>query len=330
MGRIILPEPAATATSAAAPVVPPAEAAPLAADAEATRVASAAAETPADAQVASDAAPPAAADPSKLERAKAAAAKASADAKRHREFLARQAAANQESERLRAENAALKARTSVLDELEGLSRTDKIAAARRLGLSPREIAQAAIAEGTPEHQQKTLEDRIKADFEAKYGAKFAEQQRFIDSMTQAQQAHAIQQAESALTSKASNAETYPNLSDLPPIMVLELVRSTTRGMSPEQAAMTTHEDLLQFLEIKTAEHRKARSAASSPAASTVSPPNAAAGATQPRTQTNGATGDDKLPDDWESWSDSRQRRYMASQLDKKLAAKAPAPKTATK
>lgn len=327
MGRTILPDPTPAPVAPSAPVttvatpeaqagaVPPAPAAAEGVTAVAAGVegATGAAAAPTVVETAEQVA--------KGERGRKAAEAAMANAKRHREGLARAAQQNQETQRLREENARLQASTRAWEELQQLSQTDKIAAAKRLGFTPGEIARAAIAEGTPEHSAKALREEIAREFEEKYGKRLTDQQAVIDGWTNQQRAAAQAQAEKAVTSAAGDATKYPNLADLSPTFVLELARAVVAQTPPEQRALITNDDLLHFLESQQAEHRKGRASTSPAASPTVATPNGQAGSPQPRTQTNGAKGTPAAlvtPEGWDEWSDGKQKRWMSEHLSKSL------------
>ncbi len=325
MGRTILPDPPAppVTTPAATAVATPPPGAGVSPPA-ATEVASGAAATAEGAPPAE----PAAVEPSKLERARAAAARATEDAKRHRLRQQQQADSQRQFAEMRAENERLKARAAFADEIEGLSKSDKIAAARRLGLSPMEVAQAALAEGKPEHAVERMRADLEKQFEAKYGSKLAEQQRFIEQMTTQQRQAAVVQAEEQFVKLAGDEAKYPIVSDMPPLMVLELGRKFMSDLPPEQRALVTYEDLLTFMERKYAEHRETRKKPTGEAVvPPVSSPKEAAGSTQSRTQANGAKGalgPIVTPEGFEGWSDRRQKNWMVAEIDKRRAvAKSP-------
>lgn len=170
-----------------------------------------------------------------------------------------------------------------------------------------------------------------------------QQQQFIDNMSRAQQQQAVSSAESNISKAAADAKRYPFLSEQPPLIVLELVRNIVGGLVPAERDELTRNlfastperqsevigNMLGFLESRHAEHKQARSAQTSSAGSTVTSPNEQAGTSQPRTQTNGATGTpDATPPDFEKWSDRKQNQWMAEQLKKRKAVTQP--KTATK
>lgn len=326
MGRTILPDP--TPAPVVAPSAPMTTAATPEAGAAPPAPVEGAGTVAAGAEGATGAAPPPVAEETPEQVAKGVRAKAAADAamaaaKRARENVARQQTQDREREQLRQENARLTAEQATWREFQQLSQTDKIAAARRLGLTPGEITKAAIAEGTPEHSAKALREEIAREFEDKYGKQLTEQQKLIDGWTNAQRAAAQRSAESAVTTAAADATKYPHLADMPPVMVLELARSVIAGTPQEQRALITNEDLLQFLEAQHVAHRKARST-TSPGTQTVATPISAAGSPQPRTQMNGAKGAVALPvpEGWDTWSDGKQKRWMADNLKPAIAAPA--------
>jgi hypothetical protein len=338
MGRTILPDAPSTPAVAPAATAPATTSAPAAASAAETAQGTPATAGPAGATADSGAAPvadgasgPAAAgdaavEPTKLERAKAASERAIADAKRAAARRAAEAKQASEVAQLRQELEQTRARAKLYDEWETLSRTDRIAAAQKLGLSPAEVLKAAQAEQSPEHQQSALEARLKKQFEEQYGAKIAEQQKYIDAMTAREREAAMVKAETSFQSLSRDVAKYPHLAEMSPLLVLELGRKLVLDLSPEKRALVTNEDICNYLEKEQSSFTTARK--TPPGAPSVSTPNAAAGSAQSRTQSNGATGTTlTVPEGFDSWTDSRQKKWMAEQITARATkAQATAPK----
>lgn len=269
-------------------------------------------------------APPPAEDPAlvaereKLARAKAAGERAKQDAARRRQ---REAAEAQQ----RAELAAIQSeRDALLKERQdwaiardpARSLEERGAAFQRLGISGRDMAQAALREGTPEAQLEALLDK-------RVGPLMSELQtlRAWKQEQDAQRAAAARETGyQELTKLVADKARFPSLAGQPPWVVLAAAQQVWANIPPAQRAGVTDADVLEYLEEEYAAHAKSAVTTTPP---TVDPktapgPNENAGSATPRTVTQD-TAPPRTPAsvDWDSMTLEEQKAEIARQLREK-------------
>lgn len=269
------------------------------AKAGASEAASAAAETPG--------APPAETPDQKLARVRAAGKAARRSAAQNRELQARVA-------RQDAENARLREAQRAGEERDKRLRGDKWAAVRELGIDPRELAQQALKEGTPEYQS---EQRITA---AEREAREAKEQlrQFVEQQQQRENSQAWRSAQSAFL-EASKA--HPAVAALPEdvrvmwadrIIRQARAEASQRGLEWSKVAPTDSKVLAYMnkqLSGVPGTPAKAPDTASSPDASQP-------GSATPQTVTNKVVSAKyTLPANYDSLSDQEQKAHFARYLE---------------
>ncbi len=244
LAQAIRVKPADTAAAKPATEVAKTEETPAAAQDEAV-------ETPAtEAGTSAEVTPPA--EVSKFDRAKQASDKARSAAKKNRERQLEQQRINYQMEEVRRQNARLQQETAQARQFQEQLRSDPIAALRQLGVTDQAVAERMLKDGSPEAQIRQLEARLEA-----------ERQERLQERQQLQQKEAQlreQEANADFVRKASDAEKFPNLQDVPPSQIVAggyrlLAAARARGIDTR---MYTAEDFIELLDLEYAEHRKSK------------------------------------------------------------------------
>lgn len=199
---------------------------------------------------------------------------------------------------------------------------DPLAYAQERGLTPQQIAQRLIEDGTPEATIRKLESKLEA---LQRGIEEREQRAMAE---QRAQSHA-KVVETFTTMVKSDAERYPLLSRLPKERVLSEAfavanRATAKGHQYSDAEIAAHleESLEKEADVYVSWHQeKARKAAerasaqSAPADGKVNGRQADKAGT-PRTLTNGqASSRGTMPADFDKLSDREQNKILAQMLE---------------
>lgn len=197
-----------------------------------------------------------------------------------------------------AEADRLEARQRQLDEY---ARTNPLRFARELGLTPAQIAQEAIEQGTPEAQIRALNARIEAQDKALKDAQAAAQQREY-------QAYARQ----TIAQFHTEAKEFPAVARLPEhtrLAIAQDIVDRAKAANPNYAP--SNSEILTYMEAML-------SPAASPQRTQPAPgsgPNVKASQATPRTVTNSlSTKRPSAPANMDSLPDAEQKRLLADQL----------------
>jgi hypothetical protein len=202
--------------------------------------------------------------------------------RKHQEKLRQQAA----QERQRADQAAREAqqyRQQAADNgrlLEQLrAGGDPSAALQALGVSPEDLARAAIAAGTPAAQVRALQDQIVAERKAR--------EKLVADLQQRDRVAAQRAAETAFFDASRDEKKYPNLSKQPKAVILQM-GDYLANQANAKGERFTFGDLLESLEFLYKGENKATPQATTQA-TTVSASTGGSSKPPTRTITNADT-----------------------------------------
>ena len=213
--------------------------------------------------------PKEAAKEEKFDAAVNAAKKARSAAARNRELSAQgekqqQAihARDQEIARVRQQSAADRAEIQRLNAWEQGLKADPYAALQERGMTPEQLTQRILKDGSPESMLEKMEARLAAESDARV----ALEQRLEQRDRQA----ARSRVESNFFAEAAKADAYPHLSEVPQRFILPAVNQLqadllAEGYSQGEVSALTHDQVCTLLEREYAAVRKARPAPSAAA-----------------------------------------------------------------
>lgn len=281
-----------------APAKPVVTAKPMGDSAPVPATESAASEPTTMAEVAAESVPPV--EASKSEQAKAAADKARKGAAHHRKLMEEKARLEQASSYQQQQTAALQQQ---LDQANHYLRTlqqDPLGAMKQLGITPEQVAQRMMKEGSPEGKIEYLEQQLQAQRD--------EIRRMQDSARQEQEAIRRQQIETEYKQEAQNAKKYPSLANVHPDFILSRTKELIldlrhRGYDPRQFS---NHDLLSYLDSTYTKSGSTPVSETTP--ETKSDKKTSTITNRMQTATHAA------PPDFAKMNDRQQKKWMADQL----------------
>lgn len=263
-------------------------------------------EAASEAEAKKEAAPAAETPEQRQKRVEAAGKRARREAARNRELQAQ--IARQQAELQQAQHAQRE-----LERIEALKK-DKWAAARELGIDPRELAQQALKEGTPEYQAELERQQMREELAAL-------KRRDEERDQQILQQRAIEQNRRNIAGFIEASKAYPDVAKLPERARIAWARdliaeakaeAATRGLLWEKVAPTDAK-ILRVMQ----ESLAGVPASPAKAPDTDSTPDAKAnGSASPQTVTSKVASQKfSLPANWDSLSDEQQKSWIAQQLE---------------
>jgi hypothetical protein len=262
---------------------------------------------------------PATEEESRLDRIMKATAKAKAQASRDRQLRAQMADLQRQREADRANMAQMQAERDRLASIESSLKDNPLEAFRKAGLTPEQLLQQALKEGTPEAKMEAMMKTLEAER--------AEREKLQRTIAEREQAAQAQRVQDDYFRASQNAEKYPNLvgkdkamlvafGSQVAIMAAERYRRET-GTTPDISDRQILRYLNDWFSPKAAPEQAA-SPAKTPTPAKKAPPVAGNRKTQdkpePRTLTNSQTAASfNRPSNWENLSrDQRAAALKAS------------------